>query len=85
MPTSSSLRPHNNALRLLDSSVRLMRISALGERRAACIRLTGNWLAAAGFRPGDNIEVCVSSGRLSITPIPKKECVYQAPKRKRAR
>ena len=36
---------------------------------SACpsLRLTGAWMAEAGFRPGDRVRVDVSEGRLVIT------------------
>ena len=37
------------------------------------IRISGNWLAMAGFHPGTYVTVRVENGALIIEPLEKKE------------
>ncbi len=34
------------------------------------ILLTGQWLAQAGFQPGDQVEIAISAGCLTLRPVP---------------
>lgn len=47
---------------------RLAKISALerGRQQVPVLRLTGNWLAQAGFEIGQPIEIEVQQGKLTI-------------------
>lgn len=46
------------------------------EQFVPFIRMGGNWLAMAGFHPGDRVTVRVENGALIIEPFKPEVCKY---------
>jgi len=54
-------------LRILTVEHGIRRLKWRSKRHFSIIRLKGNWLMSAGFKPGQKVRVQVEAGRLIIT------------------
>lgn len=54
-------------LRILTVEHGIRRLKWRSKRHFSIIRLKGNWLMSAGFKPGQKVKVEVEAGRLIIT------------------